>query len=76
MFYVYLIKGKLRNDNLYIGYTSDLKRRVKEHGLSGKNLVYYEAYKSEVDARKREIQLKKYKSAWGQLKKRTKTSRI
>jgi len=74
MYYVYLIKYK--NKELYIGYTNDLKRRLKEHKAQLENLVYYEAYKSKEDAVKRERQLKKYKSAWGQLKKRIAKSRI
>ena len=57
MYYVYLLKNqKLRTT--YIGYTSDLKRRIKEHVAKIPELVYYEAYKSEKDARKRERMLK------------------
>jgi len=76
MYYVYVIKGKYKNGDLYIGYTFDLRRRLKEHNIDTENVVYYEAYKNEGDARKRELQLKKYKSAWGQLKKRIEKSRI
>lgn len=52
---------------LYIGSTCDLRKRIKEHnaGLvrSTKTrrpfeLIYYEAYKSEIDARARESNLK------------------
>lgn len=74
MHYVYIIKQK--NGELYIGHASDLRRRLKEHGATQENLVYYEAYKDKRDAQKREKQLKKYKSAWGQLKKRIAKSRI
>lgn len=66
MYYVYVIKSDL-DGNLYIGSTNDLKRRLSEHN-EGKNfstsfrtpfsLTYYEAYKNEVDARKRERSLK------------------
>jgi putative endonuclease len=51
----------------YIGFTSDLKRRIKEHLASGAQttsrmgdikLVYYEACTNEKDAREREISLK------------------
>ena len=54
-------------DDLYIGSTKDLKKRILEHnkGLvkstKHKNpyvLIYYEAYKSESDARRRESMLK------------------
>ena len=64
MYYVYLLatnKGKT-----YIGCTSDLRRRYKEHSnkevYSTKNdeyrLVYYEAYVSKKDALRREKRLK------------------
>lgn len=64
-YYVYLLEGK--NDNLYIGYTRDLRRRFKEHNrklnFSTKSfapwrLIFYEAYLSEKDARRREKYLK------------------
>lgn len=74
MYYVYLIKYK--GDKIYIGYTGNLKRRVKEHKIKSQDLIYYEAYNSKEDATTREKQLKKYKSAWGQLKKRIRKSRI
>jgi len=70
VYYVYVIKNKYKNGNLYFGYTSDLKRRISEHGVAPRDLIYYEAYQDKGDARNREAQLKKYKSAWGQLKKR------
>jgi len=66
MYYVYVMKSK-KKDYHYIGYTSDLINRVKEHNL-GKTksikhlipfeLIYYESYKNKTLARKREIQLK------------------
>ena len=52
---------------LYVGSTADLKRRIKEHegGLVPATsyrlpakLVYYEACRSQVEAFKRELQLK------------------
>ena len=82
MFYVYLIKSKKDND-LYTGSTNDLKRRLLEHNkglnLSTKHrgpfeLVYYEAYKSEEDARIREHNLKLRANALNQLKRRTSKS--
>ncbi len=66
MFYVYVLKSK-KDEELYIGSTNDLKRRIKEHesgeSFSTKlrrpfDLIYYEAYKDEKDARKRESSLK------------------
>ena len=66
MHYVYILK--LKNNQLYTGFTSDLKRRIKEHEL-GKvestrhrrplELIHYEAYTEESDARRREEFLKK-----------------
>lgn len=78
MYYVYLIKSK--NDNkLYIGITNDLRKRFSEHnqGLNQSTkyrrlfgLIYYEAYKSQKDARLREVKLKKFKNLYAELKKR------
>ncbi|MEK7635350.1 MAG: GIY-YIG nuclease family protein [Patescibacteria group bacterium] len=82
MFYVYVLKSK-KDNNLYVGSTNDLKRRFQEHN-SGKarstksrapfNLVYYESYTSESDARKREHNLKLDGRALAQLKVRIKES--
>ena len=57
----------INNGQLYTGYTSDLKCRVKEH-KAGKSkftsqrlpveLIHYEAYMLESDARRREHYLK------------------
>jgi putative endonuclease len=66
MFYVYILKSNKDNE-LYIGSTNNLKRRIEEHN-NGENfstmfrrpftLLYYEAYKAEKDARLRESALK------------------
>ena len=66
MFYVYVLKSQ-KDEDLYIGSTNDLKRRSREH-QEGKSfatklrapfeLIYYEAYKNENDARLREHHLK------------------
>lgn len=66
-----------------MGYTKDLEKRVEQHnnkntkatryGIPWK-LVYYEAFLSKDDAIKRELQLRKYGSAFGFLKKRIKLS--
>ena len=55
MYYVYLLQSPKAND-IYIGFTPDLRRRMREHRHehSGWNLVYYEAYTSVKDARLRE----------------------
>jgi putative endonuclease len=57
MYYVYILKNNVKN-TIYIGYTSDLKRRLKEHIAKKPELVYYEAFRVEKDARKREKALK------------------
>ncbi len=77
MFYVYLLKDL--NDRLYIGYSSDLKRRIKEH-KQGKSyttrrmnepvLIYYEAYSDEISAKTREKKLKQFGSSYKGLIKR------
>lgn len=66
MFYVYILQSN-KNKELYIGFTPDLKRRLKEHNqginFSTKRympwkIIYYEACKEESDARRREKYLK------------------
>jgi len=84
MFYVYILKSKIDHKN-YIGSTHDLKKRFKDHNL-GKvystktrkpfEIIYYEAYKSEKDARMREHNLKLRSNAYRQLKRRIKLSDI
>lgn len=64
MFYVYLLQSKSR---IYVGITTDLKRRIREHN-SGQNvstkaylpwtLIFYEAYINRQDAHRRERYLK------------------
>lgn len=59
---------------MYIGATSNLKRRLKEHsrktgkGFSRKynvnNLVYYESFTESSTAFRREAQLKNWKRDW------------
>ena len=81
MFYVYVIRNTKKT--LYIGTTTDLRRRLREHN-EGKSkytseydnwdLVYYEAYKSKIDANDRERKLKQFGSSYGKLKKRISNS--
>lgn len=78
MFYTYLLRSQKTNE-LYIGYTKDLRKRLTEHN-SGLNratkgkipweLIYYEAYKASRDATKREKMLKIYGRTFGGLKRR------
>ena len=67
MHYVYIIQNDFSGE-IYVGQTSDLKRRFAEHNNKGKKfttrkngkwiIVYAEAYRSEEDARKREYRIK------------------
>ena len=68
MFYVYVLQSVTKAEKFYLGSTKDLKQRFKSHN-QGENkatkgdqwkLVYYEAYISEVTARKREQTLKQH----------------
>lgn len=66
MYSVYILFS-LKDKQLYIGYTSNLDRRTKEH-FGGKNLatknrlplklIYYETYLKWSDAKRREKYLK------------------
>ena len=78
MFYVYILKSR-NFDEIYVGSTGDLRRRLKEHNcgleISTKkyapwNILYYEAYEREDMARMREHNLKCHGNALRELKKR------
>lgn len=78
LYYVYVLKS-MQDNNLYIGLTNNLNRRIHEHNtglVSSTKLrrpfksVYVEGYKSEKDARHREKNLKLRSRALVQLKKR------
>jgi len=75
MYKVYILKNKVTNE-LYYGYTNDLERRLLEHNKVQEcwEVVYYEAYKAEKDARVRERRLKHYAQALTALKGRLKNS--
>ena len=75
MYYVYLIKS-LKTGETYIGYTSDLKRRIREHGGRKPKLVYYETYRNETDARERERKLKQRGQTVWRLKERLRRSLV
>lgn len=66
MFYVYILFSE-KDKKLYTGYSPDLKVRVKKHNdgyvkatkyRRPLKLIYYEVYKEELDAKRREIYLK------------------
>lgn len=65
-YYVYVLQSK-KKGSLYIGYTSDLRKRFQEHnrGLNFSTkpfrpwqLIHYEAYKNIKDVKRREKYLK------------------
>lgn len=78
MYYFYVLKSKTTK-RFYFGLTSDLRRRIKEHNEGESRstrlgrpwkLVYYEAYLSWRDARKRELSVKNYGNVLSHIKKR------
>ena len=61
-YYVYILKSLVK-DFIYVGYTTDLKKRFKEHNSGSEfstksyipfELIHYEAYRNEKDAKRRE----------------------
>ena len=71
-YYVYILKS-LKNNSFYIGYTSDLKKRVKKHNegvnLATKpfipyKLIFYEGFLNRIDAKNRE---EYFKSGYGRI---------
>jgi len=68
MYYLYIFKS-LKDNNLYVGTTNDIEKRLKEHN-NGKSkstklrrpfqLVHKEIYKTLSEARKREWYLKNH----------------
>jgi predicted GIY-YIG superfamily endonuclease len=73
MFYVYLIRNKVTQET-YTGYTSDLRKRFRQHKNKSPELIYYEAYLSKKDAKRREIKLKQRGQTARRLKERLKFS--
>jgi putative endonuclease len=81
MVHLYILK--LSNGQLYIGFSKDLRKRLKEHA-DGKvfttkkylpiKLAYNEGYASWKDAKEREKMLKRFGSTYVHLKKRLKHS--
>lgn len=70
MYYVYILQSQ-KDHSLYIGYTTNLEKRVADHN-NGKSqatkpfrpykLIFYEAFLNMRDAKSREEYLK---SGWG-----------
>lgn len=78
MYYIYILKSK-NDKRLYIGFTTQINRRLKQHNdgevISTKSrrpleIIYFEGYKSEKDARKRERNLKLFSKSYYSLKRR------
>ena len=69
MYFVYMIKNSA--DKLYIGITDDPQQRLSEHNsergarftsyIPTYKIVFLEEYPTRIDARKREIQIKKWR---------------
>ncbi len=69
MFYVYILQSQ-KDKKFYIGFTTNLKKRLKDHASGGTKstksrrpfkLIYYEAHISERDARRQERYFKTQK---------------
>jgi len=78
MYYVYILRS-LKDNNLYLGFTEDLRSRLAQHNLGQSKstryripleLIYYEAYKAKSDAISRERKLKRYSQGYANLKRR------
>ena len=70
MYYIYVLQSE-KHGCYYIGYTAGIKKRLQSHNLgyvlSTKNyrpwkLFYWEKFDNEIDAIRRERQLKSWKS--------------
>jgi len=81
MYYFYILQS-VKNKKLYLGYTSDLKTRLKKHNSGSERatkpnvpyeLVYYSAFKVKKDALACE-EYHKTTSGWRRLKKMLKSS--
>lgn len=69
MFFAYILESKV-DSGFYIGYTSDIQKRLREHN-SGKTkslrhripfeLIYYEEFSTIKEAKAREKQFKSWK---------------
>ena len=70
MYYVYVLQS-LKDHGYYIGYTTDMQNRLKQHN-SGKTrslkhrlpmqLIYWEEFEVKAKAKAREQQMKSWKS--------------
>jgi len=70
--YWYVYIAKCKDNTLYTGITTDIKRREKEHNTDNKlgakslrgkrpiHIVYYERYNTQQEAKKREASIKSW----------------
>jgi putative endonuclease len=70
MYFTYILYSKTR-DRYYIGYTSDLSKRLQKHNMGNSKstksgipweIVYFEEYETKSEAMARERAIKKKKS--------------
>lgn len=70
MYHCYILQS-LTNGDYYIGCTDDCKARLKLHNVGGVKstkyampwkIIYFESFTTLKEARKRELQIKKWKS--------------
>lgn len=62
-YYVYVLRSLAKQGYIYVGFTHDLKKRLTEHNSGSEfstkpyipyELIFYEAYRSIKDAKRRE----------------------
>ena len=79
MYFVYLLQSETNPKKLYIGYTTNLEKRLAEHnaarsgftsGFQPWKIIYYEAYEMKSLAIEREHQFKKHGNVTTRLKAR------
>jgi len=84
MYYVYILQSK-KNGKFYVGYHTDVQRRLSEHN-AGKvqstaphtpyELIYFEGYRDKRDALLREKKLKHHGQGFRRLKERLVKSKV
>ena len=84
MYYVYLLQSE-KTEKFYVGFTSNLKRRLNEHNAGQVKstkpnipykLIYFEAFRSKKDALSREKKLKHHGQGIRRLKERLSNSKV
>ncbi len=85
MYYVYILRSTLKNNEIYIGYTKSVIKRLKEHNQGNTfstkrycpwKLLYYEAYLTEDLAKLREKRLKHHGNAIRELREKNRFLRL